>query len=437
MNFVIFARNFYPQNNPEAYCSTRFASALAATGHSVHVVTAEYPEVAEDDPYRKLVHTAMKITRVKAERRMVGNRSGRLGRLMDIDLIHLTVEDWDSHNIGKFTAATKAVLAKYDSPVLITRTYPMTSLYVGWRCRRHAAKWIAHFSDPILDYGYGSLIGRLKRRLLLFWMRRAFKYADGISVTCKRVMKYYREELGKCVDGARWILALHVGDDVYYRPSPAEERMPGVIVHDGDIYYGRGLQIVDAVERLNAKGVKCEFIQKRKMREGDDRRRIEKSPYCAIVEAESSAAAKCFSTEVQRHGGTQSDFGCASERAKRAAISFVADFNWPGERSMWLMSKFVYQVYEDLPIVVLSKKESEKHDFCQRYPEAGLFFADMNEPESLDRAIELAMKCDPSKIDRTRIRKEFTAEKIAADFIEQLTEPDIVRQHHEWMRLPR
>jgi len=43
MNIVIFSRNFYPQNDAEAFCTTRFASALAEIGHNVHVVTAEYP----------------------------------------------------------------------------------------------------------------------------------------------------------------------------------------------------------------------------------------------------------------------------------------------------------------------------------------------------------------------------------------------------------
>ena len=121
-------------------------------------------------------------------------------------------------------------------------------------------------------------------------------------------------------------------------------------------------------------------------------------------------------------------------RAKDAQVSFVADFNSEGlPYSPYLMSKFVYQLFADKPMVVFSKLDSEKHDYCVAYPEAGLFFADMKEPGSLEKAIKAALECDPKKIDRRRIRERFSEEHIAAEFIEQLECEDLDLLKGKWV----
>ena len=85
------------------------------------------------------------------------------------------------------------------------------------------------------------------------------------------------------------------------------------------------------------------------------------------------------------------------------------------------MSKFVYTVYENKPIVVLSARDSAKHDYAVRFPEAGVFWADQAHPETLVDALKAAFSCTPSQIDRSRIRHEFSAKKIAYDFVANVT----------------
>ena len=77
--------------------------------------------------------------------------------------------------------------------------------------------------------------------------------------------------------------------------------------------------------------------------------------------------------------------------------------------------------------------DSEKHDYCVAYPEAGLFFADMKESGSIEGAIKAALNCDPKKIDRRRIRERFSEERIAAEFIEQLECEDLGLLKGKWM----
>ena len=246
------------------------------------------------------------------------------------------------------------------------------------------------------------------------------RHADAISVTCKRVRWYYREQLGPCVDKAKFILATHIGDF-----KLGEEKGLGgrglelggrrVVFHDGDIYGGRGLQILEAVKNLNEQGIAVDFIQGRRVKSESERRKILSTPHCYILDENASEELRVLAKAAQ-------------------VVSFVADFSMDGlDYSTHLMSKFVYQLFTDKPIVVLAKIESEKHDYCVAYPEAGLFFADMKEPGALEAAIKAALACDPKAIDRNRIRERFSEEHIAAEFIEQLECEDRELLKEKWM----
>lgn len=436
MNFVIVAPSFYPWPSAEGYCSTRFASALAKAGHSVHVVTFERPEEMYRRSYDRLMHPSVKVTRVKYVSRRL--------RFPYINWRWLSVADNDSFSIPGYIEGVKEVLSQYENPILISRTYPWAALTVAWHCRKYAAKWIAHFSDPMLDGDPNTKLGHLSHFFKKIWMRRAFRDSDGVSVTCKRVVRYYREQLGSIVDKQKWILTTHIGDFKLdkkvdekglvggneVRVNSSSSRMESeearvdcssssnsnnrTILHDGDIYAGRGLQILEAIKNLNEQGVPVEFIQGRRVKNEGDRKRILETPHCFILDENATDELRA--------------------RAKAARVSFVADFNMPGlSYSTHLMSKFVYQLFTDKPIVVFSKLDSEKHDYCAAYPEAGLFFADMNEPGSLEKAIKAALDCDPKTIDRSRIRERFSEEHIAAEFIEQLECEDLGLLKGKWM----
>lgn len=394
MNFVIVSPLFYPQKNAEAYCATRFASALANAGHEVWVITDEYHVESEEGGFEKLVHPELHIVRIP-------NVPPVNEKWPYFSLRCMMVLESDTRKVLPYVVEVRKVLKCLVRPILITRSYPWFSVCVGWRCRQYATKWIQHFSDPMLDWDPWCNLAYFRMLSLRFWMKRVMRYADAVSITCKRVQWFYREKVGACVDEAHFILATHIGDFKLTDRSHMARSFNGIIFHDGDIYGGRGMQIIDAVGRLNAKGIKCEFIQGRPVADVRDRQKILSSPYCSIIEDD-------VAVELR-------------DKALRSQISFVADFNEEGlAYSVHLMSKFVYQLFTDKPIVVLSKLESEKHDYCVRFPTAGLFFADMAIPESLDAAIEAALAVDPNTIDRCAIRQEFSEEKIASVFVEEI-----------------
>lgn len=398
MNFVIFARNFFPQNDPEAFCSTRFASALAREGHKVHVITAEY--YGGDDSYKKLLHPNVIVTRVKAEKREV-KINGRWSSFRWVNLRRLTVMDGDIHNLSAFVSTTKKVLRQYENPVLVTRTHPMMSLYVGWHCRKYAAKWISHLSDPIPWFPYNSCMVKLQGEFMRFWLRRAFRYADATSVTCKRVIRWYRESLGAVVDENKCFVTPHIGDN---KLAPAigvvkslanSEKM---ILHSGDMYYGRGELILDAVEEVNNEGIQCKFVQDR------------------AVNAILTEKFGRYHHAILMDGKRTAEESVALMNSATAV--FVSDFNCDIDYSPYLMSKFVYQLFGDKPMIVYAKIDSEKHDYCVRFPEAGLFFAKQGDLKSLVVACKAALSCDKANFNREAIRREFSEEKIARDFIE-------------------
>lgn len=61
MNIVTLAPSFCPVTSVEAYCSTRFASALAKAGHAVHVAAAARLNDVKDIRYEHLVHPAITV----------------------------------------------------------------------------------------------------------------------------------------------------------------------------------------------------------------------------------------------------------------------------------------------------------------------------------------------------------------------------------------
>ena len=92
MNFVIFSYNYLPQNNPEAFCTARFANALAEAGHEVHVVTMEHPRQIPADLETELTPAVNHVTRVpmKTLKKTVWPR------------VRYQTPDWD----GRFIPAT-------------------------------------------------------------------------------------------------------------------------------------------------------------------------------------------------------------------------------------------------------------------------------------------------------------------------------------------
>ena len=403
-NFVLYTQCFPPSADPESYCTARFASALAAYGHQVTVVTPDRVLQMDDSVYRKLVDPRVRVVYVPVKRVA---KKPFWSRLKYFNL------NWDVANFGPCIKCLKDVLSQIEEPILITRSQPIDSLTIGWYCRKNAKKWIFHISDPLpsLSLKYTmqghwlSVFGWFRYLSTKFWVRQGFKHADAFSVTCDHVLRYFKMMNPQHFDRIPSFVTTHIGDFKFKQNTEAssllDPRIKGkVVVHPGVLYRSRqGFELIDAVERLNADGTPCTLLHAGAV-DRHVRPRLEASEHAVLFEGESILM--------------------SAHATQRADVVFIPNYKIPYGYALRLMSKFVYQVYEDKPIVVCDYDDSPKHYFALKYPEAGIVWADITKPETLDAALKAAFAMDPSKIDRRAIRQEFSAEHIARQFTENV-----------------
>lgn len=388
MNFVIFSYNFLPQADAEAYCTSRFASALARTGHKVTVVTMDHKKEISQETIDFLVDENIRVIRVPFD---------RCPRIIS-SIRHLTMCP-EASNISPAIRALAKELKRSPDSILVSRCMPEVSHVISWHCRRLARTWIAHCSDiyPWIGRGKGLRDG-IRYWMAMRWAKRAMRDCDAVSITCTRVKRCFLERFKGLLESKPFILTTHIGEPVLPAKSEwirgCEDKL---IVHAGGIDIDRGVDgIIKAVESLNARGVKCDFVQVghvdiKSMPKFDD------SAHCHILKS------------------TAPDMATAV--TAKADVSVIPDLDIGKEFIPFLPSKFVYQLFTDVPIVVYTLRDSEMRQYVDDYPEAGLFFADRKDFGSLPDAIEKALNVNRTQIDRSKIRERFSQERIADDFI--------------------
>lgn len=390
MNIVYFSYNFFPQADAESYCATRFASALVRAGHRVIVVTMDWTQHVSEESYKALVADELEIIRLPFSKK----KNSPLKALL-----------WYGHksqmavNVPQCVEAVEKLLKTLDNPILITRTMPIMSSMVGLKVRKHAQKWIAHFSDPVPWTGYANTLGhKLLRRLEYNIVKKTFIKADKISVTCQYVCQYFKDEYGKAFSEDKVIKLTHIGDYRLGGPisqSDNNDATP-ILLHPGTIYARRGGNaIAKVMKELDLENYKCKFVQV-----GNVDNLIKNM----LVDS--------CNVEVHDTISLEKSLGFR----KKAKAIFIPDFESYLAYSPVLLSKFVYQIMDNTPIVLYSYKKGEMHDYAEKHPEAGIFFAEIGDTESLKGAIKKAMECDNSKIDRSRIRQCFAEKTIVGIF---------------------
>lgn len=393
MNFVIYSYNFLPQADAESYCATRFASALSRAGHHVVVVTMDWPLQVSKEHYKALVEEKMEIIRLPFSPRT----NSPLKALL-----------WYGHNsqmavdVPASVKVVKQVLQSIEKPILITRSHPVMSSMVGLRVRKYAYKWIAHFSDPIPWNGYANTIGhKLLHRLEKNIIRDSLLVSDKISLTCKHAFKFYRETYKTAFNEKKAFVTTHIGDyrlDAAQLPDTCSRS--NILLHPGSIFADRGGAIISEVMKdLSAEQYDCKFIQ------------VGKVDTPLKQRYDSLENVICFDTD---------SVDMNIKLVNTAKAIFVPDFESSRTYSPFILSKFVYHLMGNLPLVVYSKRDSSMHDLAKHYPEAGLFWAEMGNIESLKSQIKASMEVDNSTINRTRIRKCFAEETVVATFLKEV-----------------
>jgi glycosyltransferase involved in cell wall biosynthesis len=397
MDIVIVSANFFPAKDAESFCATRFASALARRGHRVHVIAFEPVSSVSDVVYKALVDDRVTITRIPFARR----------RRSVFSQIRYRCPDWETAVLPKMIAATKAALAEMKDPILMSRTYPISSLVVGYCCRKAAKKWICHLSDPIPHATWtprfslrpGRLMDYLKWRWMRGWIAKGFRCADAVSVTCPGVLRFYRERYPGAYGDKPKFVTTHIGDTrlAFLGAKPFERTFSGkMVLHPGELYSGRKMDaLANAILKLNRNGVSCALVHVGKGNDIDSQLKNE------------------FPKAYLRY---PDDPALAIAASKETDVLYVTDSITGLPYSPQILSKFVYQLFEDKPILVETSSDGMMRACCDEYPEAGLFWVDRDRLETVEEALARALACSPAEIDRTRIRAAFSETEIARTF---------------------
>ena len=392
MNVVIYTYNFLPQADAEAFCATRFASALAQRGHNVTVVTMDWPSRVSQSTYNNLVNPKLKIVKVPFSK-----RNGTKWQMIRYRL------PWPEFvkDVNQSIRVLKSVLDQIPDAILMSRAHPLISLVVGWYARKHASKWISHLSDPIPWFGLTSdtFGGRIKGSCIRGWLKKSFRDADATSLTCGMVSRYFHDEYGKVFDNCKCFITTHIGDHSLTNNCLNEnetENHVKYLVHPGTTHFDRGIkEVVEAIQKISSNECKIQLIQ------------------IGYTDKEVKDFLKEYNFVDCRNSVS------AEENVKlcsRANAVFVPDTRRPTTYSPFLLSKFVYQIYSDKPIVLYAMKESPMYELYKKYPNSGIFWAETDNIDALAEAILKAVNTNSNSFDRSAIRKEFDWVTVATEF---------------------
>ncbi len=399
MNLVIYTYNFLPQADAEAFCATRFASAIARSGHNVTVVTMDWPMQVSQNTYAALVDTRLKIIKIP-----FAEKKGSKWQMIRYRFPWVN----SVNNIAPSVKVLRKVLKETPDAILMSRAHPVISLVVGWYSRKYASKWISHLSDPIPWFGLSpnTFKGRIMDHWIRGWLAKSFRDANATSLTCGMAYRYFHDEYGADFDNCHCFITTHIGDFALSNNKLDDPNINNTekkyLLHPGTTHFDRGIkEVIHAIDKLNIAGEKIKFTQ------------------VGYIDKEVKEYLQEFRF-VEYH-----DTVSAEENARLcegANAVYVPDTRRPTTYSPFLLSKFVYQIYSDKPIVLYAMKESPMYEFYKNYPNSGIFWAEADDIDGLAKAIKEAINVDSDSFDRTEIRKVFDWQTIATDFEKHIQE---------------
>ncbi len=391
--FVCFSYNSPPQNDPEAFCTARFLSALAADkSNKVHWVTMDHDHQIENDVVSQLISENISVTRIRSI-----PKPGRLGVLKSqLQHQYFGEKSWE---IKQITEELRKVLELYNQPILITRALPALSNIIGFYSRRYVKHWIAHFSDPFP--GFDSYSGRTyyKKPFDNMWVRRIFKNATALTVTCQRAKEYFVAKYGK-VSENKLSVVTHIGF------PPLKPNIINLNWNDSDFNF---IHVGNLTDKRYAKEIVQEFNVA--LEDASNVRFVQ----FGLVDNRAAKLLEKDAHWMRVESNTLTSPSDASYILENASVNVVIDTHEEFPFSPYLPSKFAYAVAAGKPILALGRKDSEMADLAKKYPT--IYFADITVKGDVSKIIrEIIKNRGQLQTPSADLRNKFAPAQVIADF---------------------
>lgn len=384
MKFVCFSFLAPPASDAESACAGRFLSALAASGHEVHLVTLDHamgPKPLSPDVSGELLDGRIQVTRIPLR------KVPRWEHLLTKFKYGISRNFYTAY-IAEGVRILRMVLKANPGAILLSRAEFPESHLVAFQCRKCARAWVAHFSDPFPIYKRIPWQRRWQYLGAYFWCRRILRHADLITVTCRNAVRYF-DELTHGQYSGKFCVVNHIGSPRlstcgYQIRRDGKEK---IVVHVGTMFAARGAaKIVAAARRVP--GVR--FMQ------------------YGPIDDQFKGQIECRRIESPR---------MATDAMANADAMIIADLDSGFGYSPYLPSKFAYGCVLGVPIIAISEPESEMAYLAKEMH--GVFFVDRNDSQALVSAFEklaAGKLCPPTAKDVER----FTSETVARCFEETI-----------------
>lgn len=404
MNFVVASYNYLPASDPEASCTARFVNMLAAAGHSVTVVTCEWPNEVPDKTVSQMVTEDVRVVRV-AQRRFRNPCIKFIDRAFKIRL-------WMGIGLSDFSRSLRKTLEETVEPILVSRCDPIEALIVAMKCRKYARRWIAHFSDP-MPIRIPGRFPRFVSKRIMARCRKAFALADGIFVTCPHAVRWFTDVYGESF--TRWMdkvsVCTHVGNPLLKPVDPfrfscpellprSDVRRQGVIVlsHCGYISGWRYLREVRRELSLLSLEMDLVFW------------------IVGRVDEIMKRSFSCCCKDVE--GMLCKDHSIVTNVYDESDVCLVLDTKCDMNYSPFLPSKFVFALFADVPIVACAVDDSPMAAIVRKFPGSKIYSANPSVKGEIAAAIKSAVVGGRANYnDREAVRKYFSSDRIVHQYL--------------------
>ena len=402
LSFVILSHNFPPQNDAEALCTARLASALAAIGYRVQVITKAHKRSLDASIEQELLSLELEITRVEVPPTTLVRELALMARYG----IRMSGASW----IPGAVRATRAALSKNPGAVLITRAMPITSNVAGYYCRDRAAAWVPHFSDgyPIETWKHRSRLSRLLLPMHRQWARRITGGADLVTGVCANTCRYIEEKTGLSFREKSYALT-HLAQPKLKSGSFTFARKDREfwLAHIGNLMAQRNPSVlIEGVRRAAKRLPALRFLQYGNI----DREAIEAVPKS---EFDRLFTMKQIDNLSPRDGG---------DLQRQVDVNVMVDSDYGVDYSGIILSKFPHAVCSGRPLLTLSHEDGPMAEYHRRF--GGGILASFRDPASVENAIlrlhEAWAAGDRCFEPTTEFMKQFSPEVVLTPFVERL-----------------